>query len=93
MIFFCIFAPKIYNMKKNEFTHKSVPLIESMCELEANFESVISEYYKNAPNEKGKKKTIFYEEMISMIYSFESTVESMRMKLDNPDLISTIDMK
>lgn len=64
-----------------------------MCELEANFESVVSEYYKNAPNEKGKKNTIFYEEMISMIYSFESAVESMKMKLDNSDLISTLDMK
>lgn len=80
-------------MKKDEYTHKSVPLLESMCELEANFESVVGEYYKNAPNEKSKKNTILYEEMISMLYSFESTVDNMKMKLDNPDFISTLDMK
>ena len=80
-------------MKQKEWTHKSLPLLESLSELEAKFESLVLEYYKNHPDEKGNKNDIFYSEFISMIYSFESTVDSMRMKLDNPDLISTIDMK
>ena len=31
--------------------------------------------------------------MINLIYGLESTIESIRMKLDNPDLISKIEMK
>ena len=79
-------------MKKTEYTHKSVPLLESMYEIEAKFESIVYDYYKNAPKEKGKK-TIFYNEMINLIYGLESTIESMRIKLDNPDSISKIEMK
>lgn len=79
-------------MKKNEYTHKSVPLLESMYEIEANFESIVHDHYKNAPKEKGKK-TIFMLEMINLIYGLESTIESMRMKLDNPDFRSKIEMK
>ena len=63
-----------------------------MYEIEANFESIVNNYYKNAPIEKDEK-TIFYNEMINLIYGLESTIESMRMKLDNPDLISKIEMK
>ena len=63
-----------------------------MYEIEANFESIVNNYYKNAPKEKDEK-TIFYNEMINLIYGLESIIESMRMKLDNPDLISKIEMK
>ena len=63
-----------------------------MYEIEANFESIVNNYYKNAPKEKDEK-TIFYNEMINLIYGLESTIESIRMKLDNPDLISKIEMK
>ena len=62
-----------------------------MLRIEAYFESVVSEYYRNAPKEKGKE-TVFYREMMNMIYSFESTVDNMKMELENPDLISTIDI-
>ena len=31
--------------------------------------------------------------MINLIYGLESTIASIRMKLDNPDLISKIEMK
>ena len=48
-------------MKKNEFTKKSLPLLERMLRIEADFESVVSEYYRNAPKEKGKE-TVFYRE-------------------------------
>ena len=49
-------------MKKNEFTKKkSLPLLERMLRIEAAFESVVSEYYRNAPKEKGKE-TVFYRE-------------------------------
>ena len=78
-------------MKKNEFTKKSLPLLERMLRIEAEFGSVVSEYYRNAPKEKGKE-TVFYREMMNMIYSFESTVDNMKMELENPDLISTIDI-
>ena len=62
-----------------------------MLRIEADFESVVSEYYRNAPKEKGKE-TVFYREMMNMIYSFESTVDNMKMELENPDLISTIEI-
>lgn len=65
--------------------------MERMLRIEADFESVVSEYYRNAPKEKGKE-TVFYREMMNMIYSFESTVDNMKMELENPDLISTIDI-
>ena len=38
------------------------------------------------------EKTVFYIEMKNMIYSFESTVDNMKMELENPDLISTIEI-
>ena len=57
----------------------------------SRLKSVVSEYYRNAPKEKGKE-TVFYREMMNMIYSFESTVDNMKMELENPDLISTIDI-
>ena len=62
-----------------------------MLRIEADFDSVVSEYYRNAHKEKGKE-TVFYREMMNMIYSFESTVDNMKMELENPDLISTIDI-
>ena len=79
-------------MKKDEYTKKSLPLLERMLRIEADFESVVSEHYRNVPKEKGKE-TAFYREMMGMIYSFERTVQNMKMELENPDLISTIDMK
>lgn len=65
--------------------------MERMLRIEADFDSVVSEYYRNAPKEKGKE-TVFYREMMNMIYSFESTVDNMKMELENPDLISTIEI-
>ena len=79
-------------MVKNGYTNKSLPLLERMLRIEADFESIVSEYYKKSPKEKGKE-TVFYREMKNMIYSFESTVENMKAELENPDLISTHDMK
>ena len=80
-------------MKQKEYTNESLSLLKSMFELEAKFESIVLEYYKNYPDEKGNKNDIFYIEYSNMIYSFKSTVDSMRMTLDNPDLISIHDMK
>ena len=40
-----------------------------------------------------KKNEYTHNEMINLIYGLESTIESIRMKLDNPDLISKIEMK
>ena len=39
-------------MKKNEFTKKSLPLLERMLRIEADFESVVSEHYRNVPKEE-----------------------------------------
>ena len=74
-------------MEKNEYFQKSRTILEKIIRLENEFNFLVREYYLDTPEEKGEKRTEFYNEMSGIIDDFERSVFSMREKLNNPDSI------
>ena len=74
-------------MEKNEYFQKSRTILEKIIRLENEFNFLVREYYLDTPEEKGEKRTEFYNEMSGIIDDFERTVFSMRENLNNPDSI------
>ena len=62
-------------------------------DVEGKLLSLISDYYKDSPDEAGKTDTEFYKYMSRLIDSIERSVDSMRTMLKNPELIETIETK
>ena len=55
--------------------------------VEGKLLSLVSDYYKDSPEEVGKTDTEFYRHMSLIIDSIERSVDRMRTKLKNPELI------
>ena len=75
------------HIKKKEYLQKSSIILEKNNRLENEFNFLVREYYLDTPEEKGEKRTEFYNEMSGIIDDFERTVFSMRKNLNDPDSI------
>lgn len=80
-------------MKRKEFEEKSNKLLEKFWRIENDFYSLVHDYYKDTPNEKGVKNSEFYKEMNGLTEDFERSIISMREKLIDPDSIQSYDTK
>ena len=56
-------------------------------DVEGKLLSLVSDYYKDSPDEAGKTDTEFYRHMSLLIDSIERSVDRMRTKLKSPELI------
>ena len=62
-------------------------------DVEGKLLSLVSDYYKDSPDEAGKTDTEFYKYMSRLIDSIERSVDSMRTMLKNPELIQRTNTK
>ena len=62
-------------------------------DVEGKLLSLVSDYYKDSPDEAGKTDTEFYRHMSLLIDSIERSVDSMRTMLKNPELIQRTNTK
>ena len=62
-------------------------------DVESKLLSLVSDYYKDSPDEVGKTDTEFYKYMSRLIDSIERSVDSMRTMLKNPELIQRTNTK
>lgn len=80
-------------MERSSYIKQSSIILERLFRLEIDFYSLVSEYYRDSPREKGKEDTPFFIEMNSLIDGFERSSISMRDKLKDPDSIQGYDTK
>ena len=77
--------PNAYNKAIYRITANSI-LCDAL-DVEGKLLSLVSDYYKDSPDEAGKTDTEFYRHMSLLIDSIERSVYRMRTKLENPELI------
>ena len=80
-------------MNKAIYREKAEGILDEALDVELKLTFLISDYYKDSPDEAGKTDTEFYRHMSRIIDSIERSVDSMRTKLKNPELIETIETK
>ena len=74
-------------MNKAYYRSTANSILCDALDVEGKLLSLISDYYKDSPDEAGKTDTEFYRHMSLLIDSIERSVDSMRTKLKNPELI------
>ena len=80
-------------MNKAIYRKKAEGILDEALDVELKLTFLISDYYKDSPDEAGKTDTEFYRHMSLLIDSIERSVDRMRTKLKEPDLIETIETK
>ena len=78
-------------MERKEYVNRSDMILEKHDRLENELLSLIYEYYKDSPEEKGNENTHFYKEMRRLIDEFERDIPAMRYNLKDPDDIQSYD--
>ena len=80
-------------MNKAYYRSTANSILCDALDVELKLTFLISDYYKDSPDEVGKTDTEFYRHMSQLIDSIERSVDSMRTKLKNPELIENIETK
>ena len=80
-------------MEKGFYKRTSHSILCDALDVEDKFLSLVSDYYKDSPDEAGKTDTEFYKHMSMLIDSIEKSVDRMRTKLKSPNLIERITTK
>ena len=80
-------------MNKAYYRSTANSILCDALDVELKLTFLISDYYKDSPDEAGKTDTEFYRHMSRIIDSIERSVDSMRTKLKNPELIENIETK
>ena len=74
-------------MNKANYRITANSILCDALDVESKLLSLVSDYYKDSPDEVGKTGTEFYRHMSLLIDSIERSVYRMRTKLENPELI------
>ena len=74
-------------MNKANYRITANSILCDALDVESKLLSLVSDYYKDSPDEVGKTDTEFYRHMSLLIDSIERSVYRMRTKLKNPELI------
>lgn len=74
-------------MNKANYRITANSILCDALDVESKLLSLVSDYYKDSPDEVGKTDTEFYRHMSLLIDSIERSVYRMRTKLENPELI------
>ena len=80
-------------MERKDYENRSDIILEKHHRLENELLSLIYEYYKDSPEEKGNEITHFYKEMRILLDDFERDISAMRYKLKDPDDIQSYDTR
>ena len=80
-------------MNKAIYRKKAEGILNEALDVELKLTFLISDYYKDSPDEAGKTDTEFYRHMSRIIDSIERSVDSMRTMLKNPELIQRTNTK
>ena len=80
-------------MNKAIYRKKAEGILNEALDVELKLTFLISDYYKDSPDEAEKTDTEFYKYMSRLIESIERSVDSMRTMLKNPELIQRTNTK
>ena len=80
-------------MNKAYYRSTANSILCDALDVELKLTFLISDYYKDSPDEAGKTDTEFYRHMSLLIDSIERSVDSMRTMLKNPELIQRTNTK
>ena len=80
-------------MNKAYYRSTANSILCDALDVELKLTFLISDYYKDSPDEAGKTDTEFYIYMSRLIDSIERSVDSMRTMLKNPELIQRTNTK
>ena len=80
-------------MGKTIYKITAQSILGDALNVEDKLLSLVSDYYKDSPEEVGKTDTEFYKHMSRLIDSIERSVDSMRTMLKNPELIQRTNTK
>ena len=80
-------------MNKAIYRKKAEGILNEALDVELKLTFLISDYYKDSPDEAEKTDTEFYKYMSRLIDSIERSVDSMRTMLKNPELIQRTNTK
>lgn len=72
-------------MTEQEFNKRAKALMEAAFMTKYEFIKLLNDYYKDAPEEKGKTDTAFYHAMACALDTFECGLSNLRTRLDRPD--------
>ena len=73
-------------MGKTIYKITAQSILGDALNVEDKLLSLVSDYYKDSPEEVGKTDTEFYRHMSLLIDSIERSVDRMRTKLKSPEL-------
>lgn len=73
-------------MTEQEFKERSQALMKAAFLTKYEFITLLNDYYKDAPDERGKKDTAFYRAMAYALDTFSCGVSNLRCRIDRPDI-------